>query len=121
MAEAATDETTLPPERAAELVREGAQVVDVRGDNEHEAGHIPGDRHIRFDRLKDEAGTLDPGKPLLLYCRSGDRSSPAADALRASGFQAFNIEGGLLGWVERGLPLEPADGHVADRDVLPPS
>jgi rhodanese-related sulfurtransferase len=117
-----TEQTTeLAPERAAELTREGAAVVDVRNPDEHEAGHIAGDRLIPFDRLKDEAGSLPTDQPVLLYCRGGDRSSAAVQALRASGYDAYSIEGGLLKWTEDGLPIEPQDGRVADRDVLPPA
>jgi rhodanese-related sulfurtransferase len=113
--------TELPPQRAAEMARDGAVLVDVRGEDEHEAGHIAGDRLITFDRLKDEAGTLPTDEPVVLYCRSGDRSGAAVQALRASGYDAYSIDGGLLGWTENGLPIEPADGRVADRNVLPPS
>jgi rhodanese-related sulfurtransferase len=113
-----SDETTLSPERAQELVQNGGQLVDVRGEDEHEAGHIPGDRHIRFDHLKDAVGTLDTSKPLVVYCRSGDRSGPAADALRASGFDAFNIDGGAIAWSAQGLPFE---GEIIERSALPPA
>jgi rhodanese-related sulfurtransferase len=109
---------SVSPDRAQELVADGGQLVDVRGDDEHEAGHIPGDRHIRFDRLKDEIGTLDQSKPLVVYCRTGDRSGPAADALRASGFDAYNVDGGAVGWTEHGLPFE---GEIVERNALPPA
>jgi hydroxyacylglutathione hydrolase/adenylyltransferase/sulfurtransferase len=112
--------TELPPERAAELAREGALLVDVRGADEHEAGHIAGDRLIPFDRLKEAAGSLPQDQPVVFYCRSGDRSAAAVQAMRASGYDAYSIEGGLLAWSEQGLPLDPEDGHVAERDVLPP-
>src|SRR4051794_3227813 len=65
--------TELAPERAAELTRDGARLIDVRGADEHEAGHIPGDELIPFDQLKARAGDLDPAAPVVLYCRSGDR------------------------------------------------
>jgi rhodanese-related sulfurtransferase len=118
----AATEGPIVPEQAAEIIREGdVQVVDVRAAEEHEAGHIAGDRHIPFDLLKQEVGTLDSDRPVLLYCRGGERSATAAEALRASGWNANSIEGGLLDWVERGLPIEPADGHVAERNVLPPA
>jgi rhodanese-related sulfurtransferase len=113
--------TSLAPERVAEMVREGAPVVDVRSANEHTAGHIPGDRPIPFDQLKDEAASLPQDQPVILYCRSGERSGAAVQALRVSGFDAYNIEGGLLEWAAQGLPLEPADGEVAERDALPPA
>ena len=112
----------IVPEEAEVAIREGSvQLVDVRHADEHEAGHIAGDRHIPFDRLRDEVDTLDREKPLLLYCRSGDRSGSAADALRASGWNANSIEGGLLDWVERGLPIEPEGGRVATPSSLPPA
>ena len=44
----------------------------------------------------------------------------AAEAFAASGWSAHSIEGGLAAWAERGLPLEPQDGQVAERSILPP-
>jgi rhodanese-related sulfurtransferase len=111
--------TEIPPARAAELAAEGAQVVDVRGDGEHEAGHVAGARHIRLDLLSEETSGLDRERPVVFYCRSGQRSSMAADAFRASGWDAYHVDGGLLAWAEAGLPLEPADGEVAERPNLP--
>ncbi len=83
MAEAT--EQALAPERAAELARGGAQLVDVREPGEHDAGHIAGDRLIPFNELRDRIATLDRGRPVVLYCRGGDRSAAAAEALRAAG------------------------------------
>ena len=123
-----TDPDTAPPagpllpEQADIAIREGSvQLVDVRHADEHEAGHIAGDRLIPFDRLKDEVDTLDRDRPVLLYCRSGERSGSAADALRASGWEANSIEGGLLDWVEQGLPIEPEGGRVVTPSGLPPA
>jgi rhodanese-related sulfurtransferase len=114
--------TEIAPERAAELLRDGgATAVDVRNPEEHEAGHIAGDTPIPFDQLAARAGGLDQGAPLVLYCRSGDRSGAAAQALRASGFDAYSIEGGLLAWTDQGLPIEPADGRVETPSGLPPA
>src|SRR4051794_6649685 len=111
-------ETEIAPDRAQQLTGDGASLIDVRTPDEHEAGHIDGDQLIPFDRLKDEAGQLPKGQPVVLYCRSGDRSSAAVDALRASGYDAYSIEGGILAWQEQGLPV---DGEVVDRSVLPPA
>jgi rhodanese-related sulfurtransferase len=38
----------------------------------------------------------------------------AANAFRRAGYDAYSLDGGLEAWVERGLPLEPGDGQVAD-------
>lgn len=104
----------LSPARVAELMREGAQVIDVREPYEREAGRIPGDSaHIELGRLTDEAGSIDRERPVVFYCRSGSRSALAADAFAAAGYDAHNLGGGLKAWVKEGLPIEPADGHVA--------
>jgi rhodanese-related sulfurtransferase len=104
----------MDPRQAAELLDEGrAQLVDVREPHEHEAGRIAGSVHIELARLPAEAGTLDPERPILFYCRSGSRSALAADAFTASGFDARNLDGGLEAWVGAGLPIEPEGGRVA--------
>lgn len=108
----------LSPERAAELQREGAQIIDVREDHEHEAGHVPGDRHIVLPDLPAQAGTLDKEKPVVVYCRSGSRAEVAADALAASGYDAYNVEGGFVAWLEAGLPAEPEGGVAARQSVF---
>jgi rhodanese-related sulfurtransferase len=107
----------LTPERVAELQREGAQIIDVREDHEHEAGHVAGDRHIVISDLTTEAGTIDKDKPVVVYCRSGSRAEVAADALAASGYQAYNLEGGFVAWLEKGLPAEPEGAVAAKQSV----
>ncbi len=109
-----SEASELPPRRVAELLRDtDAQLVDVRTPEEHEAGRIAGDEHIELSELPAEAGRLDRERPLVFYCRSGARSAMATSAFREAGFDAINLDGGLLAWVENGLPIEPEDGHVA--------
>jgi rhodanese-related sulfurtransferase len=115
-----SDETVIAPERAAELVQEGAQIIDVRTLEEHEEGHISGDRHIPLDEVDGAAGSLDRESTVIFYCRGGERSGLAAEAFAASGWNAHSIQGGLVAWAEKGLPLEPEEGRVADRSNLPP-
>jgi rhodanese-related sulfurtransferase len=104
----------VTPRRVAEMLGDGeTQLVDVRRPDEHEAGRIAGAVHIELDRLPSEAGALDRGRPIVFYCRSGSRSAMATDAFRASGYDAYNMAGGLEAWAESGLPLDPADGRVA--------
>ncbi len=104
----------LPPARVAELMQAGVQLIDVRELYEREAGRIPDDTaHIEMDRLSDEAGSIDAGRPVVFYCRTGSRSAVAAQAFAAAGYDAHNLDGGLKAWVADGLPIEPADGHVA--------
>ena len=102
-----------PREAAAMLERGDVQLIDVREGYEHEAGRIAGDRLIELGRLTESVETIDRGRPVIFYCRSGSRSAMATEAFRGAGFDAHNLAGGLLEWQAAGLPLEPADGHVA--------
>lgn len=104
----------LAPRQVAERLAGGStQLVDVRQPYEHEAGRIAGDVHIELDRLPEEAGQLNRDRPVVFYCRSGSRSALAAQAFAASGYETYNLAGGLEAWVENGLPIEPDDGYVA--------
>ena len=91
-----------------------AQVIDVREPYEREAGHIEGTRHIELVRLSSEADTIDRDRPVIFYCRVGSRSQMAAQALRAAGFEAYSMTGGLVRWADERRPLSPDGGHVAD-------
>ena len=92
-----------------------AQLIDVREAYEHEAGHIPGSQNIEVTELTAAASELDQSKPVVFYCRSGDRSTMPAEAFRASGWEAYTLDGGLAAWAEAGQPLEPENGEVAHR------
>jgi rhodanese-related sulfurtransferase len=107
------NEVDLSPEGVERLVADGAQLIDVRENYEHEAGRIEGDVHIPFDQLTKAAERLDRERPIVFYCRVGNRSGVAAEAFRSAGFDAYHLAGGLVGWVEAGRPLEPEDGEVA--------
>jgi rhodanese-related sulfurtransferase len=113
-------ETELPAEQVANGAPANAQLVDVRTDEEVAASRIPDSRHIPVERLEQEAETLDRGRPVVFYCRGGERSSAAADAFRNSGWDAYSIIGGLTSWADQGLPLEPEGAAVGTRSQLPP-
>jgi rhodanese-related sulfurtransferase len=103
------------PQQVHDLLEQGAdiQLIDVRETYEHEAGRIAGDRLIELMQLTAQAQTIDRDRPIVFYCRSGSRSAMATDAFRRAGYDAHNMAGGLIDWAAAGLPLEPADGHVA--------
>ncbi|HEX2071258.1 MAG TPA: rhodanese-like domain-containing protein [Thermoleophilaceae bacterium] len=104
----------LSPEEVRRLLDEGAvDLIDVREPYEHEAGRIEGARHVEIPKLTAAAAEMDPQRPVVFYCRSGSRSAMTTQAFRASGFQAFNMSGGLLAWVDKGLPIVPDGGTVA--------
>ncbi len=102
-------ELTTPAGVAARLAE--VQVVDVREDDEWRAGRVEGSVHLPLDRLL--AGAMDgiePGRPVVAVCRTGARSEVATLMLRARGFEAFNLEGGLEAWENEGLPLTTSNG-----------
>jgi rhodanese-related sulfurtransferase len=112
----------IAPERLAQLLESGeADVIDVRTDEEREAGHIAGTRHVPFEILPGESASLDQSRLVVFYCRSGDRSKSAAEAFVASGWQAASLAGGLLAWAEEGRPIEPEGGAVIEASGLPPA
>src|SRR3982750_1403856 len=105
----------LSPGQVAELLRDDAiQVVDVREPYEREAGHIAASRHVPLAELTAAAPTIDPGRPVVFVCRVGARSAMAAWSFARAGYDAHNLEGGMVAWAASGLPLEPEDGSVAD-------
>jgi rhodanese-related sulfurtransferase len=111
-----TSELELDPERVERWLDEdpAPQVIDVRENYEREAGHIAGTRHIALVELASHAAELERERPVVFYCRVGSRSLMAAQAFRASGFEAYTMSGGLVRWAQEGRPLEPAGGHVAE-------
>ncbi|HEY8502120.1 MAG TPA: rhodanese-like domain-containing protein, partial [Solirubrobacterales bacterium] len=110
-----TDETKeISRDEARKLVDEGAQLIDVRADHEWEAGRIPGAVHVPLPELPQRTGELDQDRPVVVYCRGGNRSSMAAAALAEAGYDAAKLSEGIVGWKEEDLPLEPEGGYVAD-------
>jgi rhodanese-related sulfurtransferase len=101
-------------EEAQRLVAGGAQLVDVRAEHEWEAGHIAGATHIPLDELPRRAGEIDKERPVVLYCRGGNRSSMATAALTEAGYDAAKLGEGITGWEKEGLPLQPEGGYVAE-------
>jgi rhodanese-related sulfurtransferase len=101
-------------DEAQKLIEEGAQLVDVRAEHEWEVGHIAGATHLPLDELAERAGEIDKGRPVVLYCRGGTRSTMATAALADAGFDAVKLDEGIVGWSEAGLPLAPDDGYVAE-------
>lgn len=101
-------------EEAQKLVDSGAQLIDVRTDHEWEVGRIPGATHLPLAELSQRSAEIDQERPVVLYCRGGNRSAMAAAALTEAGYDAVKMSEGIVGWGEAGLPLEPDGGYVAE-------
>jgi rhodanese-related sulfurtransferase len=114
VAEETQETREISRDEARKLIEDGAQLVDVRAGHEWDAGRIAGATHLPLDELAGRTGEIDRERPVVLYCRGGNRSTMAADALAAAGFDAAKLSEGIVGWSEAGLPLEPDGGYVAE-------
>jgi rhodanese-related sulfurtransferase len=101
-----------PPAVAAAMEAGQLSVVDVREPIEWDAGHITGAVLIPLGEFADRVAEL-PAGPLAIVCRSGSRSSMAADWLHRSGIAASNMRGGMKAWAAAELPIDPLGGRVA--------
>lgn len=87
-----------------------AVLVDVREQDEWDAGHAPQAQHMRLDTVADAMGALPIDIPVLVICRSGRRSQSAVAAMRAVGIDAYNVDGGMQAWQRTGGQVVTADG-----------
>lgn len=90
---------------AQALIRDGALLLDVRQDSESELGHAASALHIPLAELPDHLDELEKSRRILCVCRSGGRSARAGEFLLEQGFDALNVEGGMLAWAGEDLPL----------------
>ncbi|PCH60017.1 MAG: sulfurtransferase [Gammaproteobacteria bacterium] len=99
----------VKPDEAVRLInRDDAAVLDVREDSEYADGHIINSIHIPLPLLESRTAELKEYKdrPLLVYCRSGNRSAQAASTLMKQGFTGVKkLSGGLLSWQSANLPV----------------
>lgn len=94
-------------EQAHELVegRKPLIILDVRNDWEFEDGHLEGAINIPVDDLEGRLGELDEEEDILVYCRTGNRSTRAAQILRENGFERmYHMVDGIEGWKAAGYP-----------------
>lgn len=84
-------------ERAKEMVKDGAALLDVRMESEHKAGSIKGSLNVPLFMLRLKAEALDRSKTYICYCETGRRSSAAAFLLSEQGFDSYVLKGGLQG------------------------
>jgi adenylyltransferase/sulfurtransferase len=97
-----------PTELAARLdAKEDFDLIDVREPYEWQLGRLPTARLIPLGQLPSALSTLDSTREIVVYCRSGKRSADATRELRAAGFRATNLAGGILRWSDEIDPTIP--------------
>lgn len=86
-----------------------AVVLDVREPDEFKSGRLLNAKHIPLGKLRDRIGELERYRdtPMVVVCRSGNRSATACALLSREGFtQVYNLAGGMMAWQKAGLPVE---------------
>ena len=83
----------------------GLQLVDVREPEELLEARVAGALHIPMNEVPDRLDELDRSRPVAVLCRVGARSASVAQYLGQAGFDAHNVDGGIVQWARAGLPL----------------
>ena len=91
------------------IENDNVQRLDVRTVAEYSEGHIPGSINLnvlddKFSAMTDSV--LDKSQPVAVYCRSGKRSRNAARLLTKKGYTVYNLDKGILNWIELGKDIE---------------
>ncbi len=89
--------------------KEDIQLVDVRTPGEFNQGHIAGalNYNISGTEFDQQIASLDPNKPVYVYCAVGGRSVKAANYLKSKGFTAiYDLKGGMGAWSQLNLPTK---------------
>ncbi|MBP2030009.1 rhodanese-related sulfurtransferase [Methanohalophilus levihalophilus] len=82
-------------------------IIDVRTVQEYEAGHLINSTLIPVSEISERLDEIPKDEPLLVYCRSGRRSTTAAGILEENGFCViYDVDGGFNDWVAAGYPYE---------------
>lgn len=106
---ASVSNAALPPtvsiQEAAAQRDAGAFILDVREPSEWNEFHIPGSTLIPLGQLQTRVNEVPKDKPVVVVCRSGNRSQTGRDILKQAGFtNVTSMNGGLTQWKAQGLP-----------------
>lgn len=110
-AQAIDETTTLPAEisidEAHELYQQGVFFLDVRTQEEWDEFHAPNSTLIPLDQLESRLQEVPDDEPIVVVCRSGNRSQVGRDILLNNGFnQVASMAGGLNAWRSAGYPIQ---------------
>jgi rhodanese-related sulfurtransferase len=86
-------------------------IIDVRTEMEYNEGHLQNSTLIPDMEIQsvEDAKLIDDSKPVIVYCRSGNRSFRVSNILNNAGFNVYNLEGGILA-----LKREGYNGFIYD-------
>jgi rhodanese-related sulfurtransferase len=104
----------LEAREAQNEILAGAFLLDVREDDEWEAGHAPQAVHIALGELGARYEELPRDRTIVCVCRGGGRSARAAEALAGVGFTTINLVGGMRAWASEGLQVRNLSGEPGE-------
>lgn len=109
-----TNVPTVAPQQAQELHAQGVHFIDVREVEEFAQVRIPGARLIPLSEFDLRFSEIPQDLPVVLYCRSGNRSGQAVTWLMAQGWDNLNnLHGGIMAWYQHGLTVDTAPVDAA--------
>ncbi|MDZ7706177.1 MAG: rhodanese-like domain-containing protein [Trueperaceae bacterium] len=91
---------------AKKRIDAGDLLLDVREQDEYDEAHIPGSTLIPLSEFANRYDEVPQDREVVVYCRSGKRSAQAVNFLNDKGYDAINVEGGILAWQEADYPTE---------------
>ncbi len=95
-----------PSQYVAQLSNTKHLLLDVRTVGEFADGHIEGAANIPVEELANRLAEVPNDQPIVIYCRSGNRSAQAARILRSAGYAVVYDLGGILTWQAQGYPVQ---------------
>jgi rhodanese-related sulfurtransferase len=102
-------EVTVDEARERMMADKQVRLIDVREDNEWEAAHAAGAKHLGKGIIERDIEVQVPDKTaeVILYCGGGFRSALAADVLQQMGYtNVYSMAGGWKAWKDSGAPIE---------------
>lgn len=88
-----------------------AALLDVRENDEWDAGHAPGASHLPMSELTARMNELPEDDPLYVVCRSGGRSARVVAYLAGQGYPVITVDGGMLSWAAQGRTVVSDRGN----------
>jgi rhodanese-related sulfurtransferase len=102
----------IDPPAARQLLEGGAFLLDVREDDEWDAGHAPEAVHVAMGVVNDRLAEIPADRTVVCICRVGGRSGAVAAALAGAGYDVRNVDGGMLAWEATGFPVVSRGGDA---------
>jgi len=104
----------ITPAEALDRIVAGALLLDVREQDEWDAGHAPQARHLAMSELGARVEELPRDVELVCVCHVGGRSAMVTEALNRAGWRAVNLAGGMRAWQAAGYEVVDAAGQPGD-------